>query len=560
MPALERLLARMEEFEKRLSALEQREAGAAPLPRPLVSAPVAPHPLEQLSLGRPAGTMPAIGKVFLGIAGAYLLRALNESGALPQLAIVLVALAYAGMWLVWAARAYSRSAFASSAYATAAALILAPMLWELTMRFKVLTPPMTAGLLVAFVVAASGLAWKRSLASVVWLPAAFAAAVALGLLVQTRDPLPFALALLGIALVTEASACRERWLSLRPVVAMAADAAILILIVLYTSPQGPSPEYKAASTAALVALMAGLVVIYAAGVLVRTVALRRRITIFEIIQIVMAFLLAWPGMLRATHYAAAPEVGIVSLLAAVGCYFLAFAMFDKAARPREYHVFACWAAGFVLAGSFLCFPPAARALWLGVAAVAATFAGARRQRFTLSFHGALYLSAAAVVSGLLEHIARLLTGRSPVEAGWVVWLTAALTLACYAIARRPLGGPGAQRLDRALRLIFAALAAYTVAAIAVAAIRLVQPLGGAKLAAVRTLVLCMMAISLAWSGSRWGRTELIWLAYSAIAFCTLKLLLEDFQAGSAVSLAFSLFFYGMAWVLAPRLARAGKKA
>lgn len=559
VPALDRLLARMEEFEKRLSALEHHGAAAEPLTQPLTPAPAAPHPLEQLSLGRPAGVMPVVGKVFLGIAGAYLLRAVNESGALPQLTIVPVALAYAGMWLVWAARAYSRSALASNAYSAAAALILAPMLWELTMRFKALTPAMTAGLLVAFVVAASGMAWRRSLTSVVWLPSAFAAAVALGLLVQTRDPLPLALALLGMALVTEVSACRDRWLSLRPVMAMAADAAILLLIVLYTSQDGPSPEYKAVPAAVLVALMAGLFVIYAASVLVRTVALRRGITIFEIVQIVVAFLLAWSGILRATHDAAAPEVGIFCLLAAAGCYFLAFARFDKAAQPRDYHVFSTWAAGFLLAGSFLCFPPETRALWLGVTAVAATFAGVRRGRFTLGFHGALYLSAAALVSGLLEHIGRLLIGQPPMPAGWVVWMTAAFTLACYAIACRPMREPAPQRLERSLRLIFAALAAYTVAAVALAAVRLVQPLGGARLAAVRTLVLCMTAISLAWSGSHWGRSELIWLAYSAIAFCTLKLLLEDLQAGSAVSLAFSLFFYGMAWVLVPRLARSGRK-
>lgn len=554
LPVLDRLMTRMDELEKRLFALERHEA-AVLATRQLTSVPAAPHPVEQLS----AGGMPVIGRVFLGIAGAYLLRAINESGVLPQLEIVPVALAYAGMWLVWAARAYSRSAFASTAYAAAAALILSPMLWELTMRFKALTPVMTAGLLVAFPVAASGLAWKRRLTSVVWMPTAFAAAVALGLLVQTRDPLPFVLALMGIALATEASACRDRWLSLRPVVALVADAAFLVLIVLYTPQGGPPPEYKTIAVQALVTLMAGLFLIYAASLLVRTVVLSRGITIFEIAQTVVAFLLAWFGILRATHYAAAPEVGIFCLLAAAGCYFLAFAWFDKAARPRDYHVFASWAAGFLLGGSFLCFPPETRALWLGLAAVAATFAGVRWGRFTLGFHGALYLAVAASVSGLLAYTGRLLIGHPLLGAGWAVWMAAGFTLLCYAMVWRPVHGPAPPSLERMLRLIFAALAVYTIAALAVAAALLVHPLGAATLAAVRTLVLCLMAVALAWSGSRWGRSELIWLAYSAIALSTLKLLLEDLQTGNAVSLAFSLFFYGMAWVLVPRLARAGKK-
>jgi hypothetical protein len=523
--------------------------------RPLASGPAPPHPVAQLS----AGGMPVIGRVFLGIAGAYLLRAVNESGLLPQLEIVPVALAYAGMWLVWAARAYSRSVFASNAYAVTAAIILSPMLWELTMRFKALTPPMTAALLVAFPVAASGMAWKRRLTTVVWMPTAFMAAVAMGLLVHTRDPLPFALALLGMAALTEASACSERWLSLRPMVAMAADAAAVVLIVLYTSQAGLPPEYKPIPAAVLAAIMAGLFVIYATSVLVRTVALRRGIKVFEVGQTVAAFLLAWFGILWSTHYAAALGVGIFCVAAAAGCYFLAFAMFQDAAHVRDYHVFSTWAAGFLLAGSLLCFPPEARALWLGLIAVAATFAGVRWGRFTLGFHGALYLATGAFVSGLLEYAVRLLIGHPVLRAGWTVWTAAGFVLGCYAIVWRPVGGPVRPRLERWLRLIFAALAVYVVAAMAVAAALLVEPLGAATLATLRTLVLCLTAVFLAWSGSRWERSELVWLAYSSIALCTVKLLLEDLQAGNAVSLAFSLFFYGMTWVLVPRLARANKK-
>jgi uncharacterized membrane protein len=80
----------------------------------------------------------------------------------------------------------------------------------------------------------------------------------------------------------------------------------------------------------------------------------------------------------------------------------------------------------------------------------------------------------------------------------------------------------------------------------------------AQLAASRTLVICLLAVLLGWCGSRFRRAELLWLAYAAIVFCTLKLLLEDLRSGSAVTIAFSFFCYGMVWVLVPRFSRASK--
>jgi hypothetical protein len=67
--------------------------------------------------------------------------------------------------------------------------------------------------------------------------------------------------------------------------------------------------------------------------------------------------------------------------------------------------------------------------------------------------------------------------------------------------------------------------------------------------------MCLAALALAFAASRWKRIELGWLAYAFIALCTVKLLFEDLRTGSAVAIAASLFFYGMAWVLVPRLAR-----
>jgi hypothetical protein len=73
-----------------------------------------------------------------------------ESGSFPKLAAVALAIAYAAAWLV-GRPAFPRGWFASTTYAGTSALILAPMLWEITLRFKVLSPSTAAGVLAAFV-------------------------------------------------------------------------------------------------------------------------------------------------------------------------------------------------------------------------------------------------------------------------------------------------------------------------------------------------------------------------------------------------------------------------
>jgi len=139
--ALERLTARLETLERRVHALEHPNlVSTAPASQQLVATPVA-EAGEGLSFAPAGGVFSVLGKAMLGIAGAYVLRAVAESSSLPRLVIAAIAIAYAMMWLVWAARVKAGEWLASTIYACTSALILAPLLWELTLRFKVLPVP-----------------------------------------------------------------------------------------------------------------------------------------------------------------------------------------------------------------------------------------------------------------------------------------------------------------------------------------------------------------------------------------------------------------------------------
>jgi len=572
---IDRLISRLDELESRVSALEHpvtpnEVAEARPVTTSTSPAATAAkaaaiatpqtHPLAQLS--RSSNPMPVIGKVFLGIAGAYLLRALAESGSLPMWAVAGAAMVYAGAWLLAAARTPPAPIFAGASYATTAAVILPPMLWELTLRFRVMPAWAAATALVLFVALAAALAWQHKQASVVVPPVAFSVVAALALLVGTHDPVAFVTALLMMALIAEAAASTDRWPGLRPLVAVPLDLAMLALVLIYTGSNGVPPEYKSLATVDLLGLFAALPVIYGASVFTRTLALRRTIGMFETGQMSVALLLAGFGILRATHNSAAIGLGVLCLVAAVACYWLAYSRFEAPTFKRSYHVFSTWAIALALAGSLLCLPANVNVFFLGATTIAATFIGVRSARISLAFHGTVYLTAMAMISGALQYGFVVMIGNPPHAASWLVWTAFLFTIIGYALVSPAADAPEQEQQwpQSLLRLVLATLATFAALAAILTAFHVAFPTAAAaQMAAGRTLVICLLAVLLGWSGSRFRRAELLWLAYAAIVFCTLKLLLEYLRSGSAVAIAFSFFCYGMVWVLVPRFSRKNKE-
>ena len=87
----------------------------------------------------------------LGIAGAYVLRAVAEAGVMPKILVAAVAIAYSFAWLMWAARVSKAAGIAPFVYAGTSAVILVPMLWEETLHFHAFASSVTACVLAAFV-------------------------------------------------------------------------------------------------------------------------------------------------------------------------------------------------------------------------------------------------------------------------------------------------------------------------------------------------------------------------------------------------------------------------
>ena len=552
--ALEQVTARLAALERRVDALERPSAA--------LSAPesVAQHvaePGEGLFLAQAGGAFSVLGRAMLGIAGAYLLRAVAESSSLPKLAIAAVAIVYALLWLVAAARVPAEEWFASTIYAGTSALILAPMLWELTLSFKVLPAPATACILGLFVIAATALTWKINVTPVLWVANFSAAAAALALSVATHQLLPFVATLLLMAFLSEYAAVRNHQQSVRFLPALATDAAIWALIFIYSCPASTRVDYPALGTIALLLPGCLLFLIYSTSVALRTLLLRQKITAFETTQAMIAFLLAASSVLYFAPDNGAIILGTVCLLFSAACYAAVFFVLSKAAEGRNFHVFAAWAAGLFLAGCLLCLPPFWLATCLGLAAIAATVLATRP---TLRFHGLIFLLVAAVASGLLAYAFHALAGAMPVTLDASVCIVSLCAFLCYAAGKR---SPQENWKSQLLHLATAALAVFALAALLVQGLLSLSVLhmtpSAPYVAFIRTLVLSALSIALAFAGSRWRRVELTRMAYAALGLVAAKLLLEDMRLGHLEFIAAAIFLFALTLIAVPQMARMGRK-
>ena len=464
----------------------------------------------------PEGIAPALGRALLGIAGAYLLRAAAESGAVPQLAAVAAAVIYAVAWLIWST-AGSKNYFATAVYGLTAFFILSPMLWETTVRFRVVAPVFSAAILLFFLIFGFALGWIRHITAIVWIGCWIGAVTSVALTIGTRDLLPFTGVLLIAAAVVEWAACRDSWLGQRWVVALGADFAVLLLAFVATRPAGVPEGYTAIPMPSVAAAAVALASIYVCAICSRTLVHKREISGFEVVQSVAVYgILAW-----ATR--AGWAFGLSSAVAGAACYAISFGPFHSKTR----RIFGGFGIALVLTACLASLHGAM--LWGLYCALAVLAMGAGRTLHSAGLHlnSAVYLVAAAVVVHFPRHPASL----SAVMAA---------ALLCYFIARRP---------DTT-----ATVAALFIV-MAVASGLLVELLG------LRIPVISLLAALLAWTGRYFERRELRWLVYPVMIFGAGALVADFFGNGHKLEIAVSLVFYGGALVFVPRLMRLpGKRA
>jgi hypothetical protein len=551
---LQLVCERLRELERRVAALETRtELPASPSSETFLE----PLPKTKEKRARSTSAVPVLGKAVLAIAGAYLLRAVAESGAVPRRIMLVAGILYAGFWLVWAVRSHRSSHFASGVFGLTAAIILSPLLWEGTVRFQELTASFSSAVLVGAVVLSLALAWKERLEAIPWIVTLAAVATAVALIIATHDLRALTTALLAMALATEVTACFGRWFGLRLVTALAADFAVSLLGLVMTSAEGVPESYRAMHPGELNAYCVALMLIYGGSVVVRAFVMETKLAFSEVIQAAVAFVLGTWVSLFSTQGGSARILGTVFLMLAVVCYWGALRRFTGSEARRNRRVSSNYATALVLAGSLLLFKGDLQVVALSLAAVAAVGMFSRKGYMSLEVHGAFYLLVAGTASGLFGFVGRALAGTVLAWPDWSCWLVVVASMVSYVM-----GSQSSEEAWRAriLWVVPVAVAASAAAALAVTAIAKLGAgeLSASRLSMVRTVVTCVMALGLGYAGTRRNRVELGWVAYGAIGLGALKLVAEDLRFGNAATLMVSLLFYGLILILLPRLTRFGR--
>ncbi len=557
---VEELTRALRALDERLGALEARRAAAPEAVWPRLARAARTEDRERPAV-EGGGPLALLGRTLIVLGGAFLFRALTESGAVPVVLGIALGLLYALVWLVFADRAAARGRRVSAAYHGAAFVVIAPPLaWEAASRFHVLSAQGAAAALVAVTALALGLAWRRRLRVVAWLASLAAVLAAWALMGSVEPILPAVLVLVLVRAADDWLAALAGWWALPWVSAGLVDLTVAFVVMRALLKEEPTGWGELAVLLALFVLGAGSVAVRASE---PTWRMRR----FELAQAAMATLIGYGAGLRLVReLPGAPfAVGLGSLLLAAACLALALDLLGK--RPARRHAFFLFGAlglVLVLGGTTLVLPAAGRAvLWVALA-VATVWLASRHDSVTLGFHAGVYVLAAAAASGLLAAASYALwapagTPWPPIApVAWLVLGAAAAAAAAFELpAASPYWGPAARLPGLILLVLFVWFAAGALLRVAIPVVVGDSGAGAAPalVAGVRTFVFAASALLLALASHLRRVRAARWLVFAVLTAGGVKLVVEDFRVGGAAELFVALALYGGALIAAPRLAR-----
>jgi hypothetical protein len=218
---------------------------------------------------------------------------------------------------------------------------------------------------------------------------------------------------------------------------------------------------------------------------------------------------------------------------------------------------------FVLAGTALLWGVGIQASLWAALAVTGCVLWSRTPRLFLLIHGAVYLAAAGFATGVFGYGAAALVARP--SSPWV-WptgphatiLAVGIVCAWWASVQ---GSAETRSIAHAPRVLIMLTLVWTAGGevIGLLAPVLAGTSSGAVdpgvLATIRTSVLSLAALAVAWIGRSDRFTEWAWLVYPLLVAIGVKMMAEDFSASRPATLFVAMALYGTALIVAPRLRR-----
>jgi len=564
---LEDVSRSVEELRRRVEALEMGSAKAraqrASIAETIPAARAAPEHGEAVAAFEEAGNLvPLLGRGLLGLAGAYLLRALTESGLLPGALGPVLGIAYAALWLLLASRKSAEKPVYNLVHGATAALIMAPMLYEMTVRFHLISLRSASCAIVFFAAFGLAVAWRKNSSALAWIVTLASLAIATALFSEMHDLPAWVVTVLSISAAVEVCACRDHWLGLRWVAAMAADLAVVMLTVIAARGTAPDQLVQSPALWLTLTLQFSLLTVYLASTIDRTLLRHLQVSRFEIGQAVVAFCVSIGGALSLTglNTGSAYGVGVFCLGGAAACYLVSFAFLEGTGKhDRNFYTYSTFALLLATIGIRLVLSSTGLVGAWSVLAVSTLVAGFLTDRDTLRLHSLVYIAQAVESSRLIQQsTARVIhsgTGAlADATLGYFVALVAALL--CYAASAALGRRRRAHWVDPVETFLSAALVCWGAAGL-ISGWLSAHVTG---MSSARTALLTALALGAGWAGRRYERSELVLLAYPLMALAGVKLIAEDFQEGRSLIFVLSLLLFGAGLIVLPRLLRKRPRA
>ena len=541
---LGRIESAVRDLEKRLAASEARLAAVE---RQAAIDPAAHEPaiMPMPAFGRAelAPVLSCIGRSFVVLGGAFLLRAITDAHVVPHAAGIAAGMAYGLLWLGMAYAAPPADRLSAAFHGLVAAIIGYPLLWEATIRFGVLTPSGAALGLAAVTAGLFKVALRRNAETFAWIATTATLATSIALVAATGVLLPFALLLIAFGTATLWIGYAIDWTLLRWPVAAVANVLIIGLTMRATKSGGESPFVA-------VAVQLLLLNAYIVSIAIRTLVRARNVNAFEVVQTLAVVAVGFGGAVWVAHVTGAGIVplAVVNLAAGASCYAIAWIFVAKQqGLARNFYFYTSLAIVLLLVSSRLLLDAGMLAVVCSALAVAACIVARRSGRNALMWHGAVYLIVAAIASGAVAASADALVGSAagawrPFPAPALVVIAA--SVACWAITPTVAFGTIVLWIAGGW---FVALVAPPLCGVAG-----VDANAGA-VATVRTTILASAALGTAWLAQRPKYRDMSWLLYALLAAGAIKLVAEDLPHSQPATLFVALAFYGAALIAASRL-------
>jgi hypothetical protein len=551
------LTSRLESVEAHLAALERRQ----PLPR--MNAAGVSTGLGEAEPAIDGGLqvdgrrlITALGRSFIILGGAFLLRAFTDAGTWSPAVGVAVGLLYGLAWLatsVMAARAPDRI---RALFDGATALIIGfPLVIEATFKFNLLGATTAAAVLTVLTAGSLLASAMTRLQTLAWLTAIGGMLTGLTLMVRLGVVAPYAIYFVALGVAALWLGYMREWKLLRWPTGLLAAAGVFGVT---TRALGETPLDP---PAVAWLMQAALVIGYFASIAVRTLVRGRQVIAFEVVQTVLVLLVGVGGALAVSRSAGSGELVLGTSLVALGAvaYLVSFAFMPRdSAGALNFYFYSSLALIFVLSGLAVAITGAPQALALTAVAALLAVAWWRSGRVSFGGHAAVALVVASISGGLLALAETAFMGDLPAPA---VVATAGLTLAVAL-------GISGSRISRchlprpipsdAPAIVIGLLALTGTAGVLTFAIGHAAGWGADDadvLSTARTALLSGLAVLAAWLHRPGAFSSIGTLAYPLLAAIGIKLALADLPASTAATLFIALGCYGAALVLVPRMQR-----